>query len=1410
MKRFLAAALAMAMLFTFLPTFVFAEKVTQGEIIATHYYGDADFDDVLNTRDAAIILKICSGQETLTEKQSELTYEGCPRTDANKDKNINTADATYILRVAADMKTANEYCEYAPDIIEYTVTFKDGLTGNVISTVDVREGENAQMPTPPAHEGYTFNGWDNDGKNITADIIITAQYSLNVYSVTFKDGLTGSVISTQNIEHGKDATLPVPPAHDGYSFTGWDSDGKNITADTTITAQYAINVHTVTFMDGLDGSVISTQNVEHGKDATLPTPPAHEGYTFTKWDSDGKNITADITITALYEKNIYTVTFVDGLTGDVVKTVRLEHGNDVTLPIPPAHEGYTFTGWDHDGKNITSDVTITAQYEKHIYTVTFIDGYTGDVISTQQVEHGKDATLPTPPVHEGQTFNTWSSDGKNITADTTITAIYSTNVFTVTYTDGLTGETISSEMVEYGKDANLPVAPVHEGYTFTGWSSDGKNITANTIITAQYELNVYTVTFIDGCTNTVIDEIRVNHGESVMFPEEPEHTGYTFTGWDKTGENITSDITITALYEINVYTVTFVDSFTGETISTQQVEHGKDAALPTPPVHEGETFSTWSSDGKNITADTTITAFYTVNVYTVTYIDGITGETISSEFVEYGHDANLPGAPEHEGYHFTGWDGDGKNITTDTVITALYMHDDCSVVFKDGLTGETLIRDLIEYGADVTDFPDAPEHEGYHFTGWDHDGKNITSDTIITAQYEINTYTVTFIDGLTNMLIDRITVNHGDDVMFPREPLHDGYTFTGWDHDGMNITADTTITALYSVTTFTVTFIDGVTNEVISEAQVAQGANAVFPAAPEHEGYDFTSWDGDGMNITEDTTITAKYRIQQRIITFIDGLTGEIIMIMSVDYGQDAMFPTAPYHEGYTCTGWDSDGTHITENVTITAHYAVNKFVVSFIDGITHTIIASASVEYGQDVTFPEPPVHDGYRFAGWDHDGKNITSHLSITALYEVDGVQITLNLTDALNGLSIEPATATMTVSSGTTTITDENAVLPDGIGAWGPFSVTVTVTNGVASPAQISVNCGPTTVGDDGNTYFVLKNMTGFYNMETYMFYNYKLTFDIDLASENFKPFGYNLSSPGDSPAAYLEGIFDGEGHTIENLYIWPQDLPGAGSATYYDNVGLFSGNDGVIKNLYVTTGAKTSTDYGVFGDRTVGIIAGRNYGKIENCHVYGNAGAVSYATAASGQNKSMGACGGICGANIDEGVITRCSMHGQIEGYFWLGGIVGKNWGTVSESYFVGGINPWMDDSYLDEFDVQYIGGICGGMTGGSVQDCYVYITDGIIGTLAVGGLVGWISGGVLRNCLVMNVNSSTIYCYLDSADYFAGWVQSNPSVASNLYYSNDSSYSGIPAGFGAEWDTNATEMNTFPDLVNNRRDEYFIW
>ena len=73
--------------------------------------------------------------------------------------------------------------------------------------------------------------------NVTADITVTAEFAINAYTVTFKD-YDGTVLAEEVVEHGKQQPHPEDPEREGYIFNGWDKEFDNITSDLVVTATY--------------------------------------------------------------------------------------------------------------------------------------------------------------------------------------------------------------------------------------------------------------------------------------------------------------------------------------------------------------------------------------------------------------------------------------------------------------------------------------------------------------------------------------------------------------------------------------------------------------------------------------------------------------------------------------------------------------------------------------------------------------------------------------------------------------------------------------------------------------------------------------------------------------------------------------------------------------------------------------------------------------------------------------------------------------------------------------------------------------------------------------------------------------------------------------------------------------------
>jgi uncharacterized repeat protein (TIGR02543 family) len=494
---------------------------------------------------------------------------------------------------------------------EYRVFFKD-YDMTVLSSQKVKENDAAIAPEDPTREGYTFIGWDKDFSNVTENMEIIALYKINKYTVTFVD-YDGTVLKTEEVAYKESATAPEDPVRVGHQFVGWDHSFINVTKNLTITALYEISTVTVTFVDS-DGTVLKIEEIIFGGDATPPTIEDRLGRTFVGWDKDYTNVIDNLTITAQYEVDVFTVIFYDH-DGSVIKTENVEYGKDASAPSDPVRVGYKFIGWDKDYTNVTSDLTVTALYEVLTFTVKFVDR-DGAILKSETVEYGKDATPPTVEDKPGYLFLGWDKDFTNITEDLIINAQYDIETFIVKFVDH-DGTLLKEETVEYGKDATPPTELVREGYEFAGWDLDYTNVTTNLTVKAQYEVITFTVKFVD-IDGTVLKTEEVEYGKDATAPSIDEKPGHTFTGWDKDYTNVKEDLIITAQYIVETFTVTFYD-LDDIVLKTETIEYGKAATAPDEPDHLGYIFIKWDKEFAAVTEDLEVRAVYETIEYQITY-----------------------------------------------------------------------------------------------------------------------------------------------------------------------------------------------------------------------------------------------------------------------------------------------------------------------------------------------------------------------------------------------------------------------------------------------------------------------------------------------------------------------------------------------------------------------------------------------------------------------------------------------------------------------------------------------------------------------------------------------------------------------------------------------------------------------
>lgn len=533
--------------------------------------------------------------------------------------------------------------------------------------------------------------------------------------------------------------------------------------------------------------------------------------------------------------------------------------------------------------------------------------------------------------------------------------------------------------------------------------------------------------------------------------------GYDFIGWntnaDGTGtmyENgatitVTEDLTLYAQWQINTYTVTWVDE------DGTELEKDENVAYGTVPTYDGETptktgdaqytytFTGWDPVVSAVTGDITYKAIYTqtVNQYTITW-KNYDGTDLKTEQVSYGEVPAYTGeTPTREGdaehtYTFSGWTPEIQSVTDEAEYTA---------VFTDTINTYTVIWQnwngtVLETDEDV-EYSTTPEYNGetptktgdvqysYTFKGWSPAVDTVTGDITYTAVFEetINQYTITWKnwDG---------TVLKTEQVPYGTTPVYSGetptkvgnaqysYTFTGWTPEITAVTGNAEYTAQFqeSVNTYTVTWQDANGTVLETDENVAYGTmpeyNGVTPTKAEDDSatYTFTGWTPEVSTVTGDVTYTAVYEATAKTYTVTwQNADGAVLETdENVAYGTmpsyNGVTPTKADDDSYTYTfsGWTPEVSSVTGNVTYQATFTATLLV-------KHTVTFDANGGEGS----MEPQVfiqgrdtkltaniftRENYKFTGWNtaEDGSgayyadegaivNLTEDLTLYAQWQI-----------------------------------------------------------------------------------------------------------------------------------------------------------------------------------------------------------------------------------------------------------------------------------------------------------------------------------------------------------------------------------------------------------------------------------------
>ena len=389
------------------------------------------------------------------------------------------------------------------------------------------------------------------------------------------------------------------------------------------------------------------------------------------------------------------------------------------------------------------------------------------------------------------------------------------------------GETYRVQEYEMDTQISLPTAPTKEGYTFIGWYTDEAltvpyaegAITAGLTLYAKFSVSSVYIA-VNTAGGEKIDPIEVVPGADYTIPEAVKE-GHTFLGYTYIDENgdeqefplsgkypSTASIKVTAKYEINKYTVTFVGAETSE----QEVAYGSVAVAPNTD-KAGYTFEGWYTSETEQTEETkfdlataikeevTLYAKYSPKTFTITVNGAQAGYANPS--VVYGETYTLV-APELENFEFVKFTMNGKDFpatgtytwTEDIAVDAVWDGEGKFVWFYDGATELSDLRIVTEYDADITAIrlPNVPAKTGYSTDNkWYTDADctqefvaegTVTDNISLYAKYTANEYTVTFKvwDKATKAMKDvAVSVTYGQTIAnVPARAERDAYDFKGY------------------------------------------------------------------------------------------------------------------------------------------------------------------------------------------------------------------------------------------------------------------------------------------------------------------------------------------------------------------------------------------------------------------------------------------------------------------------------------------------------------------------------------------------------------------------------------------------------------------------------------------------------
>lgn len=622
--------------------------------------------------------------------------------------------------------TVLEFPVPAGKVTPITYTVKYEYTGTVPADatklpgeVTCQYGDTVTVAAGATATGYTFSGWTTSDADIedgrftmpNKDVTLTGSFTINNYTVTYRvdDKTYGS---PESYNYGADVTVAQTPSEEGYTFNGWTTEDVTVTSgkftmpdkDVTLSGKFSPRTdlsYTVNYLEQSTSKVLADAKTVTGQTfGASVTETAIDITGYTKVDPISATIAIGVENNVInfyyalsatpldpttfgvkyfveyYLEDAETGAFVKDETRSTIKAAEVTRDGTTTVTETPAViEGYAFDvekssisgtvklpksdadivtlklfygidNWnDKEDKDDKGDGIPDYKQVRILYTATTggsVDPTISIITLSETTGNVTDAGS-TATAKSGYQFDKWTRE------DTTVATTATTGEITIANAEG--GET-------YTFTANFRALDSVPIYVYARIMKNGAAITGTELadVAAAWGIDLTENDNGNGwLTIGMIENVPALQG--VAQPSADENVYSTY----RSDINTSNIVRYTANAGVDISWITF-----------HSLKGNQDGAIDYAKNQDGTpdySVKTWHLDG-------------VINVYSVTYTDGVDGEEVfadkTANYVRAGEKTPAFGeTPSRDGYVFVGWDKEvAETVTENVIYTAQWEGDD--------------------------------------------------------------------------------------------------------------------------------------------------------------------------------------------------------------------------------------------------------------------------------------------------------------------------------------------------------------------------------------------------------------------------------------------------------------------------------------------------------------------------------------------------------------------------------------------------------------------------------------------------------------------------------------------------------------------------------------------------------------